>query len=114
MATAQIKQTQIQETRIEDKLLVAAIDFGTAYSGYAFSFKSNPLECQTPSVWESGARQLASLKTPTCVLLKSDQSFHSFGYEAENKFAELTEEDDHHGWYFFQQFKMTLYNSKVR
>lgn len=31
-------------------LVVVAIDFGTTYSGYAFSFKANPVDVKTNQV----------------------------------------------------------------
>ncbi|XP_060596211.1 heat shock 70 kDa protein 12B-like [Ruditapes philippinarum] len=68
-------------------LLVVALDFGTTYSGYAFSFRDNPLNVQTNKGWIAGSDQLISLKTPTCVLLNPFEQFDSFGYEAENKFC---------------------------
>jgi hypothetical protein len=38
-------------------------------------------------VWNAGSKQLLSLKTPTCILLKKNKEFVSFGYEAENEYA---------------------------
>lgn len=96
-----------------DKLLVVAMDIGTTYSGYAYSFRNNPLEIHTNPNWVAGSERLISLKSPTCVLLKPDKEFHSFGFEAENKFNDLSEDDEHHGWYMFRHFKMALYESKV-
>ncbi|CAG2247160.1 unnamed protein product [Mytilus edulis] len=76
-----------------DYLLVAAIDFGTTYSGYAFSmrdtYKTDPLKIHANQAWNAGGRQLLSLKTPTCLLLNSNKDLDSFGYEAENKYAEM-------------------------
>ncbi|MES1921214.1 hypothetical protein MHBO_002777 [Bonamia ostreae] len=94
-------------------ILVAAIDFGTTYSGYAFSFKDKPMDLQSPQTWYAGTTQLASLKTPTCLLLNADQTFQSFGYEAQNKYATLAGDDAHHDVYFFERFKMFLHHSKV-
>lgn len=92
-------------------ILVAAIDFGTTYSGWAFSFKhefqSDPTKVSAKQ-WSGG--QLVSSKGPTCVLIKSDgKTLDSFGYEAETKYAELAEDNQHRNWYFFRRFKMTLY-----
>jgi len=94
-------------------LLVAAIDFGTAYSGYALSFKSNPMKIQTNQGWNAGSKMLISHKTPTCVLLNPQQQFDSFGYDAENKYANLLEDGKHQGWMFFRRFKMILHNIQV-
>jgi len=101
------------------KLLVAAIDFGTTYSGYAFSLrhgyeKDSSERKVYANNWKSGARDLISLKTPTTVLLDPKGKFDSFGYEAENKYSELAEDDEHKGWYYFRRFKMLLYKNKVR
>ncbi|XP_053384646.1 heat shock 70 kDa protein 12B-like [Mercenaria mercenaria] len=92
-------------------LLVAAFDFGTTYSGYAFSFLNDPLKIVTNQSWIAGSEKLISLKTPTCVLLKPNKEFHSFGFEAENKYADLAEDDEHHGWLLFRRFKMKLHNT---
>ncbi|KAL4236721.1 hypothetical protein ACF0H5_005105 [Mactra antiquata] len=92
---------------------VVAIDFGTTYSGYAFStrtdYKSDPLRVVS-STW-AGTR-LISLKAPSCILFRPDRKFDSFGFEAEDKYMELTMDNEHNQWYFFKRFKMSLYNSK--
>ncbi|XP_062613904.1 heat shock 70 kDa protein 12A-like [Saccostrea cucullata] len=90
------------------KLIVAAIDFGTTYSGYAFSMKHDWGKVMTNG-WQGGS--LLSHKAPTCLLLKKDQSVSLFGYEAEDRYSELTAEDnkDHENYYFFQRFKMILH-----
>ncbi|XP_060602705.1 heat shock 70 kDa protein 12B-like [Ruditapes philippinarum] len=94
------------------RLLVVAFDFGTTYSGYAFSFRDDPLRIQSNQGWIAGSDQLISLKTPTCVLLNQRQEFDSFGFEAENKFADLAEDNKHHGWLLFRRFKMILHNNE--
>ena len=94
-----------------NKLFVAAIDFGTTYSGYAFSAKSEWTKVQT-NIWPS-SNQMSS-KTPTALLLKPDESFHSFGYDAEKAYAELAEDgDEYKDFYYFHRFKMLLHNCKV-
>ncbi|XP_062592663.1 heat shock 70 kDa protein 12A-like [Saccostrea cucullata] len=94
-------------------LLVGAIDFGTTYSGYAFSSKQdyddNPTEI-TGKIWTASSGHLQSQKIPTCALFTPQKTFHSFGYEAEDKYATLSLENTHHDWYFFRRFKMKLYN----
>ncbi|KAK3607274.1 hypothetical protein CHS0354_002895 [Potamilus streckersoni] len=94
-------------------LLVAAIDFGTTYSGWAFSFK-HEFEKEPEKVsaknWTGG--QLVTLKAPTTVLIKPDgKTLDSFGYEAESKYAELTNQgnNEHETWYYFHRFKMLLH-----
>lgn len=96
-------------------LLVAAIDFGTTYSGYAFSFRHeyerDPLKISTNTSWTTNSGLgLVSWKTPTTVLLGPNQDFVAFGYEAEERYIQLAENDEHKDWYYFQHFKMQLYN----
>lgn len=97
-----------------EKIVVAAIDFGSTYSGYAFSFRddfqTNPLKIHT-NLWSSVQSSGVSYKAPTTVLLNPDQTFHSFGYDAEDKYAELTESEEHKEWYYFSRFKMKLMNA---
>lgn len=96
-------------------ILVAAIDFGTTFSGYAFSFRhefeKDPEKISTTN-WVAGGQALVSLKTPSVVLLKPDRTFHSFGFEAENKYGDLAGDGDHAGWLYFKRFKMTLHGNK--
>ncbi|XP_071146599.1 heat shock 70 kDa protein 12B-like [Mytilus edulis] len=99
-----------------DHLLVAAIDFGTTYSGYAFStrsdFKKDPLKIHANQAWNAGGRQLLSLKTPTVLLLDKDKKFVSFGYEAENQYSDLMMDKEHEDFYYFHRFKMKLFKNK--
>lgn len=105
-----------------DKLVIAAIDLGTTYSGYAYTLK-HELEkprsaeemCQVLTHnWQSGSSAgLISHKTPTSLLLEKDGTFHSFGYKAEKKYTELAGENKHKGWKFFRKFKMMLHKNEV-
>ncbi|KAL3878899.1 hypothetical protein ACJMK2_031225 [Sinanodonta woodiana] len=95
-----------------NKLLVAAVDFGTTYSGYAFVFKDEDYgSIIANSVWSSG--NLQSLKCPTCVLFNPYGVFDSFGYEAENKYSDLAQDNEHRMWYYFQRFKLILYGKQI-
>lgn len=89
--------------------LVAAIDFGTAYSGHAFSsrgdFKNDPLKI-TAHKW---SRDLLTLKTPTCALFDGTKKLIAFGHDAEKTFGELSANGAHQEHYFFERFKMQLY-----
>ncbi|KAL3885507.1 hypothetical protein ACJMK2_025560 [Sinanodonta woodiana] len=91
-------------------LLVAAIDFGTTYSGWAYSFahqfNKDPTQISA-KVWSDG--KLMSEKAPTTVLIKPDgKTFKAFGYEAEDMYAELAEAGEHRKWFYFRRFKMLL------
>jgi molecular chaperone DnaK (HSP70) len=67
--------------------MVAAIDFGTTYSGYAYCRHSDfTANRANPTIlgynWNSG--EFLNYKAPTCVLFNPDKTFHSFGYDAIN------------------------------
>lgn len=98
------------------RLIVAAIDIGTLYSGYAFSCKTDWTKIFM-NRWQGG--QLMSYKAPTALLLNPDKSFNSFGYEAEKTYADIAENDDDEGrsckeYYFFHRFKMMLKSSLTK
>ncbi|XP_053374853.1 heat shock 70 kDa protein 12A-like [Mercenaria mercenaria] len=97
-----------------DPLVVVAIDFGTTYSGWAFSFRHeyerDPIKVSS-KIWQGGT--LVSQKGPTCILIKSDgKTTDSFGYDAESKYAEKVEENEQDQWFFFKRFKMLLFKDK--
>ena len=98
-------------------MFVAAIDFGTTYSGYAFSsrddFKKDPLKISVNQPWNAGSYRHISLKTPTCWLLDEKKELVSFGYEAENKYSDISIKRKQNEYFFFQRFKMKLYKYKV-
>ena len=101
---------------VSDPLLVAAIDFGTTFSGYAFAFKGDYIEDPlkiSGFTWTLGSQAGLSLKTPTCVLFNQRGMFDSFGGDAEDKYTSLAEDEKHRDWYFFRRFKMQLYRNKV-
>ncbi|XP_053390190.1 heat shock 70 kDa protein 12A-like isoform X2 [Mercenaria mercenaria] len=97
-----------------DSLVVVAIDFGTTYSGWAFSFRHeferDPVKVSSKN-WQGGT--LVSQKGPTCILIKSDgKTTDSFGYDAESKYAEKVEENEQDQWFFFRRFKMMLFKDQ--
>ncbi|KAK3099812.1 hypothetical protein FSP39_010132 [Pinctada imbricata] len=101
----------------EDYLYVAAIDFGTTFSGYAFAMRHDFLEDKTnikTTVWNAPSGGITSLKTPTTLLLNPDKSFNSFGYDAEANYTTLSEEDAHERYYYFRRFKMSLFDREKR
>lgn len=44
--------------------------------------------------------------------MDQDHNKVAFGYEAENEYAELLTNDEHHDYYYFTRFKMCLYETK--
>lgn len=93
--------------------VVVAIDFGTSFSGFAFSFnhRDGSEDIYMNRAWGS-AQGYSTLKTPTCILLNPQKKFIKFGFEAAEKYAELEEAKDR-SFYFFDRFKMMLHGSEV-
>lgn len=92
------------------RLIVTAIDIGTTHSGYAFSFRSDWTRVFT-NEWKG--QKIASYKVSTALLLNPDKSFNSFGYEAEETYADIALYGEDEGrsfkeYYFFHRFKKTL------
>lgn len=114
--------TRLSSKGRSDRLVIAAIDLGTTYSGYAYTFK-HELErersaqdmCKVLSnTWQSDSSAgLISHKTPTSLLLTKDGNFDSFGYKAEKKYTDLVNENKHIGWRFYRKFKMVLHKNDV-
>jgi hypothetical protein len=101
---------------ISKSLIVAAIDFGTTFSGYAFAlrhdYKVDHMRV-SGNLWQRGSQPGLSLKTPSCILFDPTQKFHSFGSDAEDKYVDLAQEDEHIDWFYFKRFKMQLYDKHV-
>ena len=96
----------------ETHFVVAAIDFGTTYSGYAFSFVRDPDSIHMMRKWDGGDPGVTNQKTPTTLLLKPNGEFHSFGFGARDHYHDL-EEGEARKWYYFEKFKMSLHSSQV-
>lgn len=97
---------------------VAAIDFGTTYSGYAFSVshmktKLKDVQILANQAWNAGIREAISLKTPTCLLLNEEKEIVSFGYEAENEYSDIVMDGRQNDYYYFYRFKMSLHENEV-
>nr|XP_022309539.1 heat shock 70 kDa protein 12A-like isoform X2 [Crassostrea virginica] len=93
---------------------VVGIDLGTTYSGYVFSLSKDELHFYSPNFWSSGHGGMTSLKMPTSLLLNPDQTRHWFGFEAEDKYAELVTENEHRDYYLCQRFKMELHSKHIK
>ncbi|XP_035673082.1 heat shock 70 kDa protein 12A-like [Branchiostoma floridae] len=90
-------------------MAVVAIDFGTTFSGFAFSFNHQEGErgILVNKAW-GNEKGYQALKTPTCLLLDPKERFRSFGFEAKEEYAMLEEKGDTK-YYFFDLFKMSLF-----
>ncbi|XP_019623428.1 PREDICTED: heat shock 70 kDa protein 12B-like [Branchiostoma belcheri] len=97
-------------------LVVAAIDFGTTFSGYGFAFphsKDNEKNDDPIYLNKNWGQNLGcqSYKAPTTVLFGPDKKFIAFGFEAVEKYATLTENGEDKSYYFFEHFKMRLHSN---
>lgn len=89
---------------------IIAIDFGSAYSGYAFSITARGEELD-PHLSRWGNNQgFMTPKTPTCILFNKDEEFLKFGYEAKSAYDSMRGEDAK-THFFFENFKMALYGT---
>lgn len=89
---------------------IIAIDFGTAYSGYAYTVASKEKQID-PFLKKWGKEHgYDTPKTPTCILLNEHGEFLKFGYDAKTTYMNLRGEEAKTN-YFFQNFKMDLYNT---
>ena len=94
----------MENLKLDDSYsLVAAIDFGTTFSGYAFSLKESPNVININKNWGSS---ITSSKTPTVVLTNPDGTFNSFGYVAEEEYLQHEPEEDYE---IYRCFKMVLH-----
>ncbi|XP_071376346.1 heat shock 70 kDa protein 12A-like [Centroberyx affinis] len=91
---------------------IIAIDFGTAYSGYAFSLSPREAQIQ-PTVPSWGKENgFETLKTPTCILFDENEEFLKFGYDAKMAYTRMGSEEAKKN-YLFENFKMALYGKQL-
>ncbi|XP_060566230.1 heat shock 70 kDa protein 12A-like [Ruditapes philippinarum] len=90
--------------------LVAAIDFGTTYSGFSYLFSTDPNNIITAS----HGSILPDDRVPTILLLNQDKSLHSFGIDAEDNYSKLMLSGKHKEYRLFREFKMALYTKSER
>ena len=93
-----------------------AIDFGTSGSGIAVRGKTyKETEVYSDAKWVPGQKGTA-VKCPTALLLDPDGEFEAFGLTAiENYHSKhgLRYPKKSEDYYFFNRFKMCLYDEKV-
>jgi len=92
--------------------VVIAIDFGTTYSGYAFSFTRDPETIHVMRKWDGNDLEVNNQKTPTILLLKPDGTFHAFGHQAREAYHSFSAKEAKE-WLYFEKFKMTLHSRQA-
>nr|XP_022309127.1 heat shock 70 kDa protein 12B-like [Crassostrea virginica]XP_022309128.1 heat shock 70 kDa protein 12B-like [Crassostrea virginica] len=112
-----------------DHVAVVAVDIGSAFSGYAYQYRTdylkNPTENITCPLWIEKNNK-ATGKTASSLLLNPDGSFNSFGFNAEVVYSKMFRDhlngdfkDDKFpnksplDWFLFKNFKMRLYEKEV-
>ena len=96
----------------EEYTLCAAIDIGTAFSSYVYSYKGADKEKELAYRKDWGANLgIIEVKAPTAVLVDKDGKFVNFGYEAHDIYKKMDEQKAK-DFALFENFKLGLY-SKV-
>ena len=89
--------------------VLIAIDFGTTYSGYVYSYRGKKEKIHDNPNWGAELGHL-SFKTPTSMLYNNNEAKH-FGFEAEKAYFEMIEDPEFTSCnpMIFKAFKMQLY-----
>ncbi|XP_028673559.1 heat shock 70 kDa protein 12A-like [Erpetoichthys calabaricus] len=87
---------------MEASPILIAIDFGTAFSSYCISVNSG----------HDTSKKTERYETETVILFNENQEFEKFGVEALTAYTKMTSSEASR-YYFFQNFKMELYNQKI-
>jgi len=94
-----------------------AIDFGTYGSGIAvWGRKYKDINVYTNAKWVPGQKGIA-VKCPTALLLDPDGKFEAYGLTAIDSYHYkhgLRSPERSEDYYFFNRFKMCLYDEKVK
>ncbi|KAM9344464.1 heat shock 70 kDa protein 12A-like [Pholidichthys leucotaenia] len=91
---------------------IIAIDFGTAYSGYAFTLTPRQDDSDLRLKFWGEEVGLETPKAPTCILFDEHEEFMEFGYRAKVAYLKMRDEDTRKKL-FFDSFKMALYGKKL-
>ncbi|CAG2254325.1 unnamed protein product [Mytilus edulis] len=100
--------------KTKEKKIFAAIDFGTRYSRHACGFiTKDELGRNATDIsqlhWLTDTHENVLLyKAPMSILFHPDQTFHSFGYEANSYYRNNSGKIDFKDWYFFEQVQIKL------
>ncbi|XP_078322009.1 heat shock 70 kDa protein 12B-like isoform X2 [Crassostrea virginica] len=112
-----------------DPLVVVAVDIGSAFSGYAYQYRTDHQKEANNNIlcplWIEKNNKVSG-KTASSLLLNPDGSFNSFGFNAESVYSKMFR--DHvngkfrndkfpnkspSDWFLFRNFKMKLYEKEV-
>jgi len=102
MANVEGTQSSLTKTVDFQAPVFAGIDLGTAYFGYAFSFKND-----ADRIYVERGKE----REPTCLLLRPDKTLAALGHQAVDECNSL-DPDEQKDYYYFRLFKMQLYETK--
>uniref|UniRef100_A0A8C4TDP6 Heat shock 70 kDa protein 12A n=1 Tax=Erpetoichthys calabaricus TaxID=27687 RepID=A0A8C4TDP6_ERPCA len=103
----------IPASTMSDTLLIVAIDFGTAFSGYCYSVNSKrDVNSKVNKVTWDREYGFRSPKTRTCVLFNKHEEFEKFGLDALLCYTRMGAREATE-FYFFENFKMKLYKKDI-
>ena len=91
--------------------VIAAIDFGTSRSGYAYAFKDDK---RVVGRYEWDKQPFQYVKTLTQSLYNTERKLEAWGYAALSRLAELRQDKSAKHYSFFPTFKMALRESRKR
>uniref|UniRef100_A0A3Q1F679 Uncharacterized protein n=1 Tax=Acanthochromis polyacanthus TaxID=80966 RepID=A0A3Q1F679_9TELE len=91
---------------------IIAIEFGTTFSGYAYSMTPREEEADPYIKYWGEEVGKETPKTPTCILFNEQEEFLKFGYEAKLVYGKMRGEEARKN-FFFNCFKMSLYGKKA-
>ena len=92
--------------------VVAAIDFGTTYSGYAYAFTAQPDSIHLMRRTDSNQPGVTNHKVPCILLLNGNGELDSFGNEARERYHDM-EEEKAKIYFYFEKFKLALHFTEV-
>ena len=92
--------------------VVAAIDFGTTYSGYAYAFSEQPDNIHLMRRTESNQPGVDNYKVPCILLLNENGELDSFGNEARERYHDM-EEEQARKCFYLEKFKLALHFTEV-
>ena len=92
--------------------VVAAIDFGTTYSGYAYAFTAQPDSIHLMRRTDSNQPGVTNHKVPCILLLDGNGELDSFGNEARERYHDM-EEEKAKIYFYFEKFKLALHFTEV-
>ena len=85
-----------------------AIDFGTTFTGYGYSYSDDKDSVILNPNWSSYSGWTTA-KAPTCALYDDNEKFLAFGYDAQDKYRERESGET---MFLYEKFKMQIVRTR--